>query len=373
MWCAVSGMKDESVIEADWDHVLLMLPEDLESTCAEKSALVRRREVCSAQDLLRICLGYGLCDMSLRRLAAWSCMQGLGELSDVAVLKRLRAASDWLGHLVMQMLHKRGLTGQVGKWRVRLVDATTIQRPGSKGTDLRLHVGFDLGRQSLATVELTDAKGGESFKRHQFAPDEIAVADRGYARAPGIAAALRQGAHVLVRGHWLSLALKNAKGTKRLDTIELMGLVAAGEVADWPVSIEDQGERFALRMIVMRKSESAADKERAEIRAEARKKGRSPDPRALFAAGFIMVVTDLDAQALPAVQALELYRFRWQIELEFKQLKSLHHLSSIRAKDERLARTYIFAKLLGALLVEELTEAGPAFFPWGFPLLREAC
>ena len=365
-------MEDDAVVDSEWDHVVLMLPDDLESSCAEKLALVRRRQVGSAPDLLRMCLGYGLCDMSLRQLAAWCCMQGLGELSDVAVLKRLRAASDWLGHLVLQLLHKRGLTRQAGNWRVRLLDATTIQRPGSTGTDLRLHAGFDLGRQCLATLELTDASGGESFKRHRVACDEIVLGDRGYAQAAGIAAVLRQGGHTLVRGHWQNLALKSPKGGRKLDTIALMGVVAAGEIGDWPVSIEDRGERFDLRMIVMRKSEAAAEKERQEIRAAARKKGRSPDPRSLVGAGYIMVVTDLDEQVLPAAQALELYRFRWQIELEFKRLKSLHHLDHIRAKDDRLARTYVFAKLLGALLVEELTEAGPAFFPWGFPLLREA-
>ena len=59
---------------------------------------------------------------------------------------------------------------------------------------------------------------------------------------------------------------------------------------------------------------------------------------------------------------------RWQIEITFKRLKSLLHLDQLRAKEPALARAYILAKLLGALLVEELAASGVSFFPWGYRL-----
>ena len=63
---------------------------------------------------------------------------------------------------------------------------------------------------------------------------------------------------------------------------------------------------------------------------------------------------------------LELYRLRWQVELAFKRLKSLLGFGTVPAKDPDLARTYIFAKLLIAVLVEDLTqEALRATPPWG--------
>ncbi|MBE7561149.1 IS4 family transposase [bacterium] len=351
--------------------MLSLLPGDLEASCEEKLALVRRRRISSAEDLLRLCLGYSLCDMSLRQLAAWSTVAGLGELSDVAILKRLRHASEWLGHLVLQMLQKRGVTRQVPGCQVRILDATTIQRPGSKGTDLRLHASFDLAGQRLSALELTDASGGETFKRHRVQAGEIVLGDRGYAHGAGIASILRQQGHVVVRGHWQNLPLKSARG-KKVDTIALMSLVGDGEVGDWPVVVEDGRDRFPMRMIVIKKSAPAAECEREEIEKEARRKGRTPDPRSLRAAGYVMVVTDLAETELSATQALELYRFRWQIEMEFKRLKGLHHLDHVRAKDENLARTYVFGKLLGAVIVEEMTEGALAFFPWGFPLSAEA-
>ncbi|MBE7560164.1 hypothetical protein HS125_14980 [bacterium] len=126
--------------------MLSLLPGDLEASCEEKLALVRRRRISSAEDLLRLCLGYSLCDMSLRQLAAWSTVAGLGELSDVAILKRLRHASEWLNIWFCRCCKSGRDTPSTG-CQVRILDATTIQRPGSKGTDLRLHASFDLAGQ----------------------------------------------------------------------------------------------------------------------------------------------------------------------------------------------------------------------------------
>jgi len=67
--------------------------------------------------------------------------------------------------------------------------------------------------------------------------------------------------------------------------------------------------------------------------------------------------------------ALELYRFRWQIELAFKRLKSLLSLDQLPAFDEQLVRTIIYAKLLAALILSDYRDSYLNFFPWGyFPL-----
>lgn|GEM_PF-5333078 len=49
--------------------------------------------------------------------------------------------------------------------------------------------------------------------------------------------------------------------------------------------------------------------------------------------------------------------FRWQIELVFERLKSLLRLEELPAKDPDLARTFLYSKLLAALLLEELTHS----------------
>ena len=60
------------------------------------------------------------------------------------------------------------------------------------------------------------------------------------------------------------------------------------------------------------------------------------------------------------------YRFRWQVELVFKRMKSLLDLDGLPAKDENLASTFIYSKVLAALLLDDFTQAFVSFSPWGF-------
>lgn len=364
----MSVMDTTGVVADDWVYVLNMLPVDLETSAAEKLALQRRREISCAEDLLRMCLAYGLCDMSLRETAAWAEVTGIGSLSNVAVLKRLQKAADWLGYLILRWMQDRGLPADVTAMPVRLVDATVLCQPGSSGTDWRLHMGLDLQQLRISSVELTGPEGGESFLRHQFEPGEIVVGDRGYGRRAGVAAVLDQQAHVLVRIGWQNFPLIAAGGGP-LDIVRSLELLDAGEIGDWQVSFEHGSKRYALRLVAIGKSAEATEKERARIRHETRsRKGRGPHPNSLKAAGFIFVITDLPADVLPATEALELYRLRWQIEIFFKRLKSILDVDRLRAREQQLARTYLYANILGALIMDELREAALAFFPWGYPL-----
>lgn len=84
------------------------------------------------------------------------------------------------------------------------------------------------------------------------------------------------------------------------------------------------------------------------------------------------MITDLPPEVLPAAEALKLYRLRWQIEIFLKRLKSILDMDRLRARDERLARTYLYANILRALIVDELREAALTLFPWGYPLRPQA-
>jgi len=83
--------------------------------------------------------------------------------------------------------------------------------------------------------------------------------------------------------------------------------------------------------------------------------GRS-EVTALIAAGFVILVTSLDQKEFPADTVLRLYRMRWRIELAFKRLKSLIGLRAPPAKDPRVAKPWILAHFLIALLTGPLSE-----------------
>ena len=361
------GMNKVNIVEAQWPYVLAMMPADLEETAYAKLALARRREIGSAGDLLRLALLYGFCDLSLRQTAAWASLIGLGELSDVAVLHRLEKAADWLGHLVVQFLQERGLTRKVPALSVQVVDATVVSRPGSRGTDWRVHVGLDLAEQRITQIEVTGVEGGETLSRHEVREGQVVLGDRGYAHREGVARVLEAGGHVVVRLASNSFPLENRRG-KALGLPGCMEGLEIGELGDWDVQFRAGGTVYAGRLVALRQSEPAAERQREYIQRAARRKGKKLTARSLKAAEFLYVFTDLPRKVLPAAEALELYRLRWQIEIVFKRLKSVLDLDGLRAKSPALARAYLYAKILGALVAEELCLGGPAFFPWGYAL-----
>jgi len=311
-------------------------------------------------------MAYSVCDMSLRQTAAWASAIGLADFSDVAVLKRLRAAPEWIGSIIAEWLYQHGLTREVPVGKVCVVDATTVSKPGSTGTDWRLHVEMNLKERRIGKVELTSESEGERLDRHAIASGEIILGDRVYATSKGIAHVLQGGGHVVIRSRW-TLDLQTQAGN-RLDMLSLLNTLESDEIGDWPVRLEYKGTKYSLRLVAIRKSTHATENAQRELRREARKKGRILHRETLRAAGYIIVVTDIPREELSCIQVLELYRLRWQIELLFKRLKSILGFDRLRAKDDKLSQTYLLTKILGALVIDELTGQALDFFPWGFRL-----
>ena len=100
-------METTHAIEGDWPFLLTLLPEDLDASAKEMGALLRKRAVTSAEALLRLAFAYGYCGFSLRQTATWARAERVADLSDVALLNRLRHAARWLGHLLAKKLAQR--------------------------------------------------------------------------------------------------------------------------------------------------------------------------------------------------------------------------------------------------------------------------
>jgi hypothetical protein len=256
------------------------------------------------------------------------------------------------------------------------MDATSIAVPGRKGTGWRVHVGLGLSQLAIDHIEVTGPEGGETFCRFPLQSADLVLGDRGYAHRRGLCSVRDAGGHFLVRLNWSNVPLQGESG-EPLDLFRVLRQIPVGQVAEFRVQTapEKSGKLPALpaRLIAVRKSEAAAEQERQKILREAARKKRTADARSLEAAEYTIVLTSMGEEQLPAEQALDLYRFRWQIEMVFKRLKGLLGLNQLAAKDSRLARSALYAKLLAALLLEDLTGKFLSFSPWGFPLPGTPC
>ena len=367
-------MKECEAVEFQWPFIssLVASPAIVSESALRTGALTRRREIKSADDLLRLVMTYALCGFSLRQTAAFAQAHGFAEVSDVALLKRFKHCDVWLGELLSRKLAERAGAVPEAPFRIRVVDATTVNRPGTHGTDWRLHVAMNLRLGQIDHIELTDAKGGESLHRFRFEPGDVVIADRGYAHRGGLEVVSKAGARFIVRTNWQNLPLESIEG-KPLDILSALRSIGEATVEEFDVQFRSPaGKAIRARLVATRRSEPAAARTRKEAMYESRKKGRVVDPRTLESAGFFYVLTNVPREEATAAQILELYRFRWQIEMNFKDLKGVLDLNGIPAKDPAVARTWLYAKLLGAFLIDDLTSRFVSFSPWGYKIQPSA-
>lgn len=210
----------------DWDLVCRFLPRGWQQQARLCGAFQRARNIPDPAVLLRVLLVHLAGGDSLRQTAAYARNAGWCSVSAVDLLHRLRSAESWLRWLANGVRHTHHASALRRGWRVRAVDATTVQRPGSTGTDWRIHYAVNLQDLQCDHFELTDCKGGETFRRIPVLPGDVLLGDRVYSNPPGIAAVAQAGAHVLVRVNHTALPLFKADGRplglqKRLATLTL--------------------------------------------------------------------------------------------------------------------------------------------------------
>lgn len=131
------------------------------------------------------------------------------------------------------------------------------------------------------------------------------------------------------------------------------------ELADWLKSqpanhFESQvwlgcHKKLACRLLMTRVSQEDANKRRRQIRAHAKKKGRTPSQARLHLAAYNILVTNVSDSMLSVSEAFVLYRIRWQIELLFKLWKSHGGIDKSQSHKKWRILTEFYAKLIAMI------------------------
>jgi hypothetical protein len=337
-------MRHESLSECDWASIVERLggAARLAESARETGAFRRARGIASATILLRLLLAYSLGNRGLRSTAAWAASMDLADVSNVAVLYRLRVSGDWFAHLIGVALAE-GMPKAAAGRPIRILDGTTVPKAGGAGKHnalWRIHGCFDVATERFAAFELTDQSGGERLDRIAVTKGEIRLADRCFMQPDRIAAVLDQGADIVIRAGWKSASWQTADGAPfdLVAALEAAGKTANPDGIDMPIHVGRKGgASLALRLVAQRG-------------------GHTLSRATLAAADWVIIVTSLGADAFTSDDVLALYRLRWRIELAFKRLKSLIGLKGPPGTDGRSARPYLLAHLLLILLLEPLVD-----------------
>jgi hypothetical protein len=359
----------------EWASLVALLPKGWRQQARRTGAVQRSGgPLADPAQLLRLLLFHAVSDASLRLTVEQARLAGLGSVSDVALWKRLRRSAGWLQALAQALSEPlREVLPHVEGFRPRAIDSTTVQGPGSRGTEWRLHYTLDLLTLQCDWHQLTDAHGGEMLERTPVTAGDVLLGDRNYLRPAGVRALRDAGAYVLVRMRWTHPRLLDPQG-RRVRALARVRRLRVGKVGVWPVALCDPSgpsPTIEGRLVAVKLPAPLVRAARARLVRAARKKQKQLDARSLEAAQYVMLFTTLPP-CFDAAAVLAWYRFRWQVELAFKRLKQLLRLGRLPHQDPDAARAWILAKLVIALLLESLYRHARTTSPWGYPLALRA-
>ncbi len=255
---------------------------------------------------------------------------------------------------------------------VVLLDSSTITLPAalalwwpgcSAGTAaLKLHVRYDLCRGCLSGLVVQEGRISDRSTTMQTAPlprGALRISDLGFFTLAVFAAMTAQGVYWLSRlapgtaiytpdgARWDVLALLAAQGTATVDLTVTLGV----------------DQRLPGRLLAVRVPEEVVNQRRRRLRADAKRRGKTPSAAQLAWCAWTIVVTSVPPTLLSLREALVLLRARWQIELLFKLWKSHGHIDESRSANPWRVLTEVFAKLLAMVVQHGLLLVSC----WAFP------
>ena len=337
------------------------LPEGYEEASKQTGALRRRRGAAkSPSDLMWLMLTNLAQGLTLLNTSALALASGLGKMSDVAFMKRLRNSDQWFKWILRRMasagvadyLKPRGLEG----YRVLAVDASDVNSGISRfAKRWHLHFALDIFTLACRQMKITGEEVGETLANFTVATGDLLLGDRAYGTLRSIAHCLSGGADFILRLKSGAFTMRSPDGV-RIDPPAILKEAEPGVAVEIPVCVELGGHglgQVQLRLCVLRKSEEQIQKSHERINRRDSKSQASTSEAAKDFNEHIAPITSLPV-AISAAEVLGAYRYRWQIEMWFKRLKSLLGVGEIPKKHPAAMEAWLNGKMVLALLYEVL-------------------
>ena len=354
------------------DNISLLmkhLPPGYEKASKETGAMRRTGKVISkSSDLMWLMLTHLSQGQTLVNMSALSEASGLGQISDVAFMKRLINCDNWFKWILQKLsptivadyLKPTGLVN----YRVLAVDATDVNSGVSKfSKSWHLHFALDIFTLTSHEFRITDNKTGETLTNFTASKGDLFLGDRIYASKKGISHCLINEADFILRIRFNAFAMYSTTNEK-IDWNNMLKAAEANEAIDIPVYVDlseyGLGMR-KMRICALKKSKENIEEAMKRIEKKDNKRQKEISANAKLFNEYIAVITSLPS-SVSADEVLSAYRYRWQIELYFKRLKTLLGMGEIPKKRIECMEAWLNGKMVLAVLFEVLLSKLD-FFP----------
>lgn len=185
---------------------------------------------------------------------------------------------------------------------------------------------------------------------------DLILIDQGYFKLQTLAEIISKGAFFLTR-FLVRTTLRDALTQTTIDLEKHLGKLP-GNACEMAVLMGGgKLPEVACRLIALRVSEQVANERRRRLKQDAKKKKRHVSKRHLQMCGWTLLITNIPQRWVSMEMVRALYTVRWQIELLFKQLKSILRVHRSNTGKEDRWRCELYGKLIGAVLIHRIHAA----------------
>lgn len=364
---------------------MFLEPERVDALAKETSFIKRRRKVTASDFLSLLFQVHGnLIDPTLQELSTKFVAEQEIEISRAAIDKKFTMnAVQFLHRLVEELfltqqqlvLSKHALAKDWPFTSLRVLDATHDKVPDhlkarakkTRQTSVKIQHEFDVltGRLTFLRVDLeniNDAVMGA--KRVPFLDEEeLCLQDLGYfhfrvfkeieEKDSYFLTKFRNDAYLAYRNpfpnyHPDGSVMQNSQYT-RIELVELCRHMEPGEILELEEVHFGRDAHFPARCVLFSQSDEQKEKRLEKLKRRATTSGKKPKQVVQDLAGITGYMTNLP-EPVSGSQLAELYRLRWQIEWNFRAMKSFLEIDHFRLVKQERWLCHMYATLLVFLL-----------------------
>jgi hypothetical protein len=253
--------------------------------------------------------------------------------------------------------------------RVLLVDSSSWDvseklgavLPGSGGNastaNCKLQTAYDYKQGELAF--LADTAGTVPDNRYTdhlpalVNKTDLLLFDQGYFKLTTFNAIMAKGAFFVTR-LFIDTTLEDAQTSGPIDLGQVLR-PSQGPTYERQVRMgQGTNQTRACRLVCLRVSAQVANARRRRFKAHARRQGRTGSHRHLALCDWTLLITNVPEPWLPLDMVRALYTLRWQIELLFKQFKSILRVHQSATGNAHRLRCELYGKLITAVWMQRL-------------------
>lgn len=339
------------------DELIERMPEGYEQACFDTKAIERKREIKNPASLMKLILLYLTGGYSQIEMSVIAQELGIANISDVAFLKRFAKCKNWIIWIITRIIPKPIIEYEMPKWlqnyKLVALDASDVTEKGRSGRLFRLHYAFNIIKMCSLAYKITSQKVGETLLNFDIQKDWLILADRMYGTLTGIEYCLKKGANFILRLKYNAFKLYDSGGNE-IDILDKMRDITSAVAKDIEVYVKlSKLGLTRLRICAVKIPDDKLDQVERRNKRRDSKKQKATSPEALAMSKYVVIITALPS-IITADEIIALYRFRWQVEIYFKRLKSIMDFGNVPLKREDSIYTWLNGKLLVALLIEQM-------------------